>query len=270
MPISCKHQFMPIRKAEFGKLSYDVIADVLAIRRELGRFFDEKHYKRALSLRRPDVILEVPILVSHRGFEKYYFLDVLVAMGCVFEFKAADALVSRHKAQLLHYLMLAELWHGMLVNVRTEKLEREFVNNAFTHQDRLMFNISTENWHSELPGAEKFESLLVAMLNDWGTCLDLGLYQKANTYFCVGEVAVIRPTILILDGHELGPQNLRFLAERTAFKLTAFESAESQSQFASHAQRLVNHTDIDGVLWANIGRHQVTLRTIISKYRRRR
>jgi len=265
MPISCKCQFTPLTQAEFGKLSYDVIAEVLAIRRKLGRFFDEKHYKRALSLRRSDVILEVPILVSHRGFEKYYFLDVLVAMGGVFEFKAAETLVSRHKAQLLHYLMIAELWHGMLVNIRTEKLEREFVNNAFTHQDRLMFDISTENWQSELPGAERFESLLVALLNDWGTCLDLGLYQEAITYFCGGDATVIRPANVILDGHELGPQNLRFIVERTAFKLTAFESSESQSQFASHAQRLVNHSDIDGVLWANIGRHQVTLHTITSK-----
>jgi hypothetical protein len=64
MPITPQHTYKPLSQAEFGPLSYEVFADVIAIRQELGRFFDEKHYKKALAQHRKDVILEAPILVS--------------------------------------------------------------------------------------------------------------------------------------------------------------------------------------------------------------
>ncbi len=91
----------PLDRDAFGKLSYQAFGDLLAIRKELGRFFDEKHYKRALALRRSDVLLEEPIQVTHSTFQKSYFLDVLLALGGLLEFKAAEAFVPRHKAHLL-------------------------------------------------------------------------------------------------------------------------------------------------------------------------
>jgi GxxExxY protein len=112
MPINLLHQVEPLNQVEFGKLAYDVVADVLAIRGELGRFFDEKHYKKALFCRRTDVALEFPVVVSYGTFEKSYFLDALIAAGGVFEFKSAESLTARHKAQLLNYLMLTELRQG--------------------------------------------------------------------------------------------------------------------------------------------------------------
>lgn len=265
MPITSQYEFTPLDQTEFGKLSYDVVADVLAVRHELGRFFDEKHYKKALTLRRSDVDLEVAILVSHHTFQKTFFLDAVIARGGVFEFKAAEAIVPRHKSQLLQYLMLAELWHGLLINVRPEKIGREYVNNALTHQDRIQFTCSTQHWDSHMSGADQFQALLVDLLRDWGTCLDLSLYEEAITHFCGGDSVVIRPARVSLDGHELGTQTMRFVTEKTAFKLTAFGASEQQKRFASHAQRLVNHTDIESLLWADIGRHEVTFTTLTSK-----
>lgn len=262
MPIVCQQELKPLNRDEFGKLSYQAFADVLAIRRELGRFFDEKHYKKALALRRSDIQLEVPILVSHGSFKKFYFLDVLLALGGVLEFKATAGIIARHKAQLMHYLMLAELWHGMLINVRPEQVTQEFVNNVMTHQDRIQFKIDTEQWLLGMAGAAKFQQVLTELLRDWGTCLDLSLYEEGITYFFGGESAVIRPAAVSLDHHDLGLQTLRFVAEKTAFKLTALENIESQRLYATHLQRLANHTDIEGLLWANIARHKVTFRCL--------
>ena len=121
MPITYDRLLNPLNRDEFGKLSYRAFGDVLAIRKELGRFFDEKHYKKALAIRRSDVLLEEPILVSHDTFQKHYFLDVLLELGGVLEFKAVEVITPRHKAQLMHYLMLAELRHGMLINIKLDR-----------------------------------------------------------------------------------------------------------------------------------------------------
>ena len=98
MPITVKYPIRRMSQAEFGDLAYEVMRTVFSIRDELGRFFDEKIYKRELALRLPGVQLEVPIEVSHSTFTRPYFLDALVNAGAVFEFKAVEALTERHEA----------------------------------------------------------------------------------------------------------------------------------------------------------------------------
>ncbi len=158
--------------------------------------------------------------------------------------------------------MLTELKHGMLINVRPEKVSREFVNYVLTHRDRLQFQIVTEQWEPSVPGAEQFRKILSDILSDWGTCLDLGLYEEALTHFFGGEEFVIRPATVKFGNHVLGPQPLPFVTANTAFKLSAFEDLDSQLRFATHAQCLVNHANVEALLWANIGRHRVTLRCL--------
>ena len=263
MPIVSQHPLNALDRENFGKLSYEAYGQVLQIRKQLGRFFDEKHYKQALTHRRNDLILETPILVSHGSFKKFYFLDALLALGGILEFKASASVLARHRSQLLHYLMLAELRHGMLINVRPDRVTQEFVNNALTRRDRLQFKFIRESWRPELPGAAQFEHLLSDLLHDWGTCLELSLYEEAIAHFC-GSDGVINPTATVsLNGESLGPKAMRFVEGRTTFKLTCFDDDDSMTEFSYHGQKLVNYTDVDALLWANIGRHHVVLRCII-------
>jgi GxxExxY protein len=258
MPIICQQTLNPLSREEFGRLSYDLMADVFAIRNKLGRFFDEKHYKQALALRRQDVILEVPVRVNHQTFSKTYFLDVLLASGAIIEFKATDALSQRHKAQLLHYLMMTDLEHGLLINVRPEQVAKAFVNCAIRRCDQLAFRVSATDWREEIPGGKVFRDVLIALLEDWGASLELSLYEEALTHFLGGESNVLRPVKIHLDGATLGQQMFRLAADRVAFKLTALVSRFSQQRFAHHARQLVRHTDLDALLWANLGRHEIT------------
>jgi len=101
---------------------------IFEIHGDMGRFFDERIYKRELAHRHPGVQLEVPIEVTHRSFSKLQYIDVLVDGGAPFELKTVDAITPRHTAQLLNYLLLAELPHGKLVNLKKESVEHEFVN----------------------------------------------------------------------------------------------------------------------------------------------
>lgn len=264
MPIICRHSLTQLSYKDFASLSYELVGDVLEVRKELGRFFDEKHYKRALALRRNDVTLEVPVVVSYQTFEKTYFLDVLFASGAIIEFEATESLTSSHKAQLIHYQMLVGLEHGMLINVRPEQVVREYVNCPLSNPERFRFQILTSDWDESVPGAKLFASVLAQILADWGSCLGLSLYENALTHFLGGEEQVLRPVMVHLDGVELGQQRLRLAAERVTFKLTAFESEAAQKRFVHYAERLVAHTEIDALLWANLGRHEITLRSLKS------
>lgn len=260
MPIRCKYDLKPLDRESFGRLSYDVYADVLAIREELGRFFDEKHYKRALALKRKNVALEVPVEVTHKNFTKTYYLDALLAEGGILEFKAAEKIIPQHRAQLLHYLMLTELPHGMLVNIRPERVSREYVNNVMTLAERREFQIHRPPKLS--PGGETFALFLHDLLQDWGAGLELALYEEALTCLLGGEAKVIRATKVLFEDHDIGSQIMRFADPETAFKLTALESSDQRASFARHAQKLVNHLDIRSLLWANLARHEITIRHI--------
>jgi GxxExxY protein len=102
MPIKTRIPIRPISQPEFRDVSFEVMRHVFAIHNELGRFFDEKIYKRELAHRLPGVHLEEPVDVTFDSFQKKYFIDVLVGDGALFEFKAAETLAGRHRAQLLH------------------------------------------------------------------------------------------------------------------------------------------------------------------------
>ena len=87
MPITLRTPIRCLTQAEFGELAHSVMGCVFQIHRDMGRFFDEKIYKRELAHRRSGVQLEVPIEIAHATFRKIQYLDVLVDGGGPFEFK---------------------------------------------------------------------------------------------------------------------------------------------------------------------------------------
>ena len=250
MPVILRHPIRRLSQSEFGELAYSVMGCVFQIHRDLGRFFDERIYKRELAHRHPGVQLEVPIEVTHATFTKLHYIDVLVNGGGPFEFKTVEAITPRHSAQLLHYMLLAELGHGKLVNLRKESVEHEFVNSTLTHQDRTRFVVSDAAWSANIPGAQEFRSLLVALLRDWGTGLDLQLYEEALTHLLGGEARVLTNVEVLTSDHKLGHQRMRLAAPRVAFHLTTLP--EPDPDYESHARRFVRHTELEAILWANI------------------
>ena len=97
---------------------YEVMRHAFDVQRELGRLFHEKIYHREIAFRIPDARCEVAVDVRFGDFCKTYYLDLLVGGGAIFELKAVEALAERHRRQLMHYLFLADLPHGKLVNLR--------------------------------------------------------------------------------------------------------------------------------------------------------
>jgi GxxExxY protein len=257
MPINLKTRLRRLSQAEFGELAYTVMGCVFEIHQDLGRLFDEKIYKRELAHRLPGVQLEVPLEVRHETFAKTYYLDVVVGDGGLFEFKAAEAITPRHRAQTLNYLHLAELAHAKLVNLRPEQVEHEFVNTSLTRADRLGFQIQCLRWDDAVPGGSRFREVLTSLLQDWGTCLELPLYEEAVTHFFGGEARMLTEVPVRTPDHVLGHQKMRLVADGVAFVLTAL--GDGTDSFEAHAQRLIRHTDLRAILWADIGLRCVRL-----------
>ena len=75
---------------------------------------------------------------------KTYCLDMLIGGGAIFELKAVQSLMERHRRQLMQYLFLLDLPHGKLVNLRPERVDHEFVNNVLRNGKSI--TVATA-WH---------------------------------------------------------------------------------------------------------------------------
>jgi GxxExxY protein len=260
MPIVRPFPMRRISQKEFGEIAFAVMEHVFAIHNEFGRFFDEQIYKRELAARMCDVALEVPITVSFDGFSKVYLLDALVSGGGLFEFKAAEVIHPRHRGQTINYLLLADLGHGKVINVRPPKVEHEFVNCSQRLARLRAPRLADTEWDNAAPGAARFRDLLISLIQDWGAGLELALYEEALTWLLGGEAGVNVPVPVSDSGGLVGTQRLRLVSPEAAFKLTALP--EHDNAFAVHARRLVAHTPLEAIHWANITFDHVTFTTI--------
>lgn len=243
-----------ISQQEFGDISYEALHHVSAIHNQIGRFLDEKIYKRELAFRLPGVRIEEPIDVVFESFRKRYFLDVLVGDGAIFEFKAVESLAARHRAQLLHYLLLCNVEHGKLINVRPENVEHEFLNTQLTQADRTQFEVHLSRW-DRATGAAELPELLTALLRDLGTGLEIGLYEEAVVQLLGAADQSEADVGVSIDGRIVGKQRFRLISPGVAFKVTSFE--EQYESFEKHAQRLLEHTTLRAIAWINIARKKV-------------
>jgi GxxExxY protein len=260
MPIIRPIETRRISQEEFGRLAYEVKGHVIAIHNDFGRFFDEKIYKKELADRLSGVELEVPVTVVFGSFSKTYYLDVLVNRGGLFEFKAAESIHPRHRSQTLTYLLLFDLAHGMIFNLRPEMLGSEFVNCHQRLADLRNPALDTIRFDARAAGAAFFHDTLKALLSDWGSGLDIGLYEEALTHLLGGEEKVNVPIPVIGSKGRLGDQKFRMLAPDVAFKLTAL--TEEENNFESHARRLLEHTSLKAIHWANMRHGKITFTTI--------
>jgi GxxExxY protein len=260
MPIISSIPTTRLSQKEFGALAYEVMNHVFVIHDEFGRFFDEKIYKKELAARMNGVSLEVFVDVVHGSFSKRYFADVIVHNGGLFEFKAAESIHPRHRGQTIHYLLLFDLAHGKIINVRTEEVKHEFVNCRRRLADLRDPSIIDGAWDRNTPGAESFRETLTSLVQDWGTGLDIALYEEGLEHY-FSKAQPLNPTVPVFgnSGH-LADQRMRLITPESAFKLTAL--SEPSENLLTNARKLLRHTPLKVIHWANLTHDQITLTTI--------
>lgn len=262
MPIVIDAELHRFTQSEFGAIAYDVMNRAFEVRRELGPSFDEAIYQNAIAIGFPNARTEVAIEVAHRDFRKSYFIDLLVEGGGVFEIKTVETINRHHRAQLLNYLLLTDLRHSKLVNMRPERVEHEFVNSHVERSDRRTFTIDDVAWRAELTHARDLKDQVVEILRDWGTSLALPLYEEAVTYFLGGEAVVIQDVDVNFQSERIGRQKMRLVSPDSAFRITNLNRQREIQRFEQLLRRILVHTDLNMMHWINMQLHQVTFQTV--------
>jgi GxxExxY protein len=260
MPIRRPFETVRIDQEEFKLLAYEVMRIAYGIHNEYGRYFDEVVYKRELADRLPGLEIELPLTVSYGNFSKTYWLDALWNWRGLFELKAVERLTEWHQGQTINYLLLADMAHGKLINFRPDRVDSKFVN---CHQ-RLV-NLRNPRQKDEffdpaVPGGEFFRETLTALAADWGAALEITLFEQALTFFLGGDERALFDVPVFGSKRQLHKQKMRLLAPEVAFKLTAF--TDSLDPYAAHLRKLLAHTGLKAIHWANITGHELTFTTI--------
>lgn len=260
MPIIPSITTTRISQAEFKELSFEVMRHVFDIHNEFGRLFDEKVYKRELAFRMESIATEVSVDLIHGTFFKQLFADMIVSQGGLFEFKMAESIHSRHRSQIIQYLLLFDLAHGKIVNMQTEQVQHEFVNCHQSLSDLRRFDVELDQFQSSVAGAGDFSAQLIAILQDWGTGLDVSLYEEAVVH-CLGGENLLSSLVSVFGRHgHLADMRMPLVAPSVAFRLTALPDREET--FEIHARRWIEHTSLEAIHWANIRNNRVVLKTI--------
>jgi len=264
MPVHLDRPVRALSQEEFGAIAFEVMAHAFDVHNQLGRFFCERVYQNAIRDRLPDrADTEVYLYVTHGDFCKPYRLDLLVDGGALFELKTVEKLHDRHRQQLIHYLMLSGLTHAKLVNFRPEQVEHEFVNCTIPATERRTFRVDTDHWIPAAHAYRDFRNCVTDLVEDWGTGLDVRLYREAVAHRYGGPSAVEHTTEVTFDGRPVGREPVLMLNPTTAFRITTLR--QDLPAYESQLRRLLAHTPLERIHWANIGPGVVTFREVVRR-----
>ena len=264
MPIECSVPLRLVAQDEFYVLDKEVMKHAFAIHNEMGRLFDENIYQAELARRCCQVGLsvqrEVMVSVIHETFRKDFHLDLLFSSGSVCELKCVSGLVSQHDGQLINYLLLTGTQHGKLINFRPFSVESRFVSTGLTHEKRHVFQMDYSSWDPVCERSEFVESLVSALLKDWGSFLSIDLYRDAVVHFLGGEDHVVRDVNVLCGQQVVGSKMACLLDNRTALHLSAL--SQRLVEYETHLRRQLAHMEIDVMQWINFDQNRIRLKTI--------
>ena len=270
MPIEVDSEIRIFDRDEFHSLSHRVLGIAFDVHNEFGRLMDESIYKRAITLRCAAAGIlparqEVEIKLSFEGFEKKYFMDLLFALGLMVEAKTVESLTKAHFAQALHYLLLTGMPNGLLVNLRTERVEHQFVSTTLDLAERRRFTIHDADFRPINEPSRWLRETVTRLLADWGAFLQVALYREAIIHFLGGREVALRK-IPILDGDQsLGFDEVCLLCDDTALAFTAL--TDGQPRMRDHLQRFLGHTRLACIQWINLNHHDIEFTTLLGSGR---
>jgi GxxExxY protein len=124
----------------FRDWSSEVIAACIAVHRELGPGLLEGIYEECLCRELTDRGLrferQEPITVEYKGVpvEQSYRIDLVVEGSLLVEIKAIEALLPVHAAQVVTYLRVSGVEHGLLVNFNAMTIRDGLRHLSRTHK----------------------------------------------------------------------------------------------------------------------------------------
>lgn len=265
MPIEVDAELRVLEREAFHDFAYRIMGQIFATHNEFSRLIEETPFKNAIRRRCEQVGIlparrEVEISVSHKGFRKSYFMDLLFGDALMVEAKTVDVLTPAHEAQAIHYLLLTGMNHGLLVNLRTPKVVKRFVSTNLDSASRYRFAISDASWRAPNEISTRVRELFEDLLNDWGAFLSVSLYREAIAHLIRGPGWSLS-RIPIFDGQfQIGMHEVLLLDDRTAVVVTALTDGEPEME--SQLKKLLMQTNLSCLQWINLHYHQIEFTTI--------
>ncbi len=268
MPIEVQTPIKLFNQEEYHGLNRRVMRVVFDVQNDFGRFLDEGPAKREIAARCLEIGImpverEVRIRVGHERFVKDYSMDLVLGNGLMLEAKTVEGIAPPHRAQALNYILLAGMQHGTLVNMRTERVEHEFVSTNLTPERRRQFTVVDDTWQDCNSESSWLRQKMLDLLLDWGAFLEVTLYRDALTFFLGGSTAVQKPVEILSGSRSLGNQTLHLLDSDTAFTLSAITG--QPEQYGAHLARFLRHTRLARMQRINLNHSQIEFRTLSNR-----
>ncbi|MEO8271202.1 MAG: GxxExxY protein [Aureliella sp.] len=266
MPIQVDSEIRVFSQDAFHSLADKILGIVFDVHNSFGCLMNEDVYKQAICARCESAGIvparrEIKILVSYLDFQKWYYMDLLFVCGLMLEGKVVEKLTKTHYAQALHYLLLTGMRHGLLVNMRSGKVEKQYISTTLDLEQRRRYVVWDSEWLSLNDASQRLRTIFTKLLDDWGAFLQLALYRDAIIHFFGGPERVLRGIPIYDKGVEVGSHMLCQLADDTALALTALKEGQGAMRF--HLQRFLSHTRLRSMQWINMDNHDLTFRTLV-------
>ncbi len=269
MPITPSLHIRDISDAEFASIDEVVMRCAYACQNKFGRLFEERIYENDLAQRLIaeglTVHTQVPITVTHGGFEKVYYLD-LVVNDLIYEIKVVAALLPEHRGQALHYAMLQDVRRVKLLNFGGPKVRGDLQWNTLTTADRHCPKQRKTGWQPITSQCDRLVEHVKDLIKDWGTHLSTDLYNEALVHYFGGEANCLARHEVRSGEHVFGTHLVQHHAPDAGFIVTSLN--RDQAAFQLQLENLLRHVSLQGLQWINLNRSRLEITTLQSNDRR--
>lgn len=249
---------------EFREIDYRVMGKAFEIHNELGPCFDELVYKNELALRLAEIGIcaarEFAVDLLFQTFSKRIFIDLFVESGIVYEIKTAAAFAPAHRGQALNYLFVTGTRHGKLINFRGAKVDGEYISTSLDHMNRQDVLVRNEEWNVIDSLDDQWRQLVIALIADWGSGLNLEWYREALGEIMGGLSRTATEIPLVSKGRQIGSHSVRLLTLDTMWTLTAIKESSLMKEYLL---RFLGLSCLKRIQWANYHNHHLVFQTLI-------
>ena len=255
IPVTC------IDQTAFKDIDFVVMGLAYETQNEVGRHFDESIFKNCLiekmSAHGLDIKTESPIKLTHKSYEKPFYVDLVVNHSVPYEFKATNDFHPKHDAQLLQHLHLLDLHHGKLIYSRTTSVKGRFISTQSTKSSCKEFHLNG----SELEESTETTiilSIFEELLLDWGTSLELSTYNDALPAIlpnALKEAAEIR-----YKGKKMGSVELILASPNSGLFITAF--SQDRLGYRRHLNNILTLSSLERIHWINMNKQEICATTL--------
>jgi GxxExxY protein len=268
VPIDVDAKIVVVDDHEFHRLAYQGLRVVFDVHNQFGRLLDELLYKREIAARWEQSGFgtvarerQARIRISHGDFRRDHYLDLLLNNRLIIEAKVAENLAPPHRAQTLNYLFLSGCQHALLVNLRPERVQYEYVSTQLTDARRRHFVVDDGQWQRVNDESGWLREFTIDLIKDWGMFLEVNLYRDAVIHPLGGKERVLRSIAVYSGSRYLGEQRMLLLTPDTAIAFTAVTTNLAVLQ--DHFSRLLAHTTLNYLQWINFNHHRLEFRTLV-------